>query len=179
MLYQIQFMTPQKEMSGHGIQVNFWPEWKDAVARYGINQRQADAAVKSLSRAWLDGCGYDAMHDPDADPLEKWNQKHLGTAPKLGSNARPLYDSHSIRVTWGEWGPEHITVPGNACGLDLSHSIGSAPGGMSLLPHNVDSMSQAYLLLLVFTWFADAIICNESLISVRQCVDGRISPAGE
>jgi hypothetical protein len=155
MLYQVQMMAPRLDMQQCPVQVNLWPEWKDAVARYDINQEKANRVIESLHRPWLDGCGWNRMYDPDNAGCYRDE-----TMP-LGPNARKVYGPHDIRITWGEWGPEHITVPGNACGLDLSHSIGSAPRGMSLLPHNVDTMRQAYLLLVIFTWFGDAIICNE------------------
>lgn len=60
-----------------------------------------------------------------------------------------------VMMRWGEWGLENIAVPGNACGLDISDDPGAPLDGKLLLPHNVDSLSQKYLLLIVFTWFAD------------------------
>jgi hypothetical protein len=33
-----------------------------------------------------------------------------------------LWTDRDIRVEWGEWGPEHISVPGNACALDIDES---------------------------------------------------------
>ena len=60
-------------------------------------------------------------------------------------------------IQWGEWGPEHITVPGNACGLDISTGFGAPRNGATLEPHNVDSSNQKLLLLIVFCWFAETI----------------------
>lgn len=140
---------------GCSIQVNLSPEWKDAVARHPLTQQQVNTAIKNMGRHWLDGCGFDAIFDIDNCGCDKDESK------PPGPNAEPLYATHSIRIQWGAWGPEHITVPGDACGLDLSSSIGGYRDGMSLLPHNVDNIRQAYLLLLIFTWFADHIIAGE------------------
>lgn len=66
-------------------------------------------------------------------------------------------DYQRLDVKWGEWGPEHISVPGNACGLDLDSHFGAPRNGAILQPHNVDSSNQKLLLLIVFCWFAEAI----------------------
>ena len=57
-------------------------------------------------------------------------------------------------------GPEHITVPGNACGLDVDQGLGAPRDGKVLQPHNIDSSNQVILLLTVFTTIADLIINN-------------------
>lgn len=141
MHYTIQNLTPRSDISlgRWGFSVLLAPEFKQAVARSGLDNEKARTAIENLGRDWLDGCGYDTLIEYDG-------------------KKEPLYKPHtSIRVDWGEWGPEHITVPGNACGLDLGSGIGAPPGGACLHPHNVDSMSQAMLLLTVFTWFAELI----------------------
>lgn len=62
-------------------------------------------------------------------------------------------DIAEVRIVLGDWGLEHISVPGNACGLDIWDDICAPAGGMSLLPHNVDSKMQCMALITVFTWF--------------------------
>jgi hypothetical protein len=155
MLYKIQMIAPLDEGRGCPIQVDLWPEWKEAVARSAITQQGVNHAVKMMHRTWLDGCGWSRMFDPDNCGFDRDKDK------PLGPNAYKAYGEHAIRVSWGEWGPEHITVPGDACGLDLSHSIGGAPSGMSLTPHNMDTMAQAWLCLVIFTFFAEGIVSEE------------------
>lgn len=146
-------------MSRCGFTIELFSEWRDAVTKSGLSQSNIDRAIAVQHRQWLDGCGFDAMFDPDEDPVERWKEKKLGTPRKLGKNARKLYGAHEIRVQWGEWGPEHITVPGNACGLDLDHGLMSrSKESKSLIPHNIDTFSQVILLLTIFTSIADYLI---------------------
>ncbi len=65
-----------------------------------------------------------------------------------------------IRVDWGDWGPRHITVPGNACGLDIDErAFGTfIDGGAMLLPHNVDSWAQKQMLLMTFCSLAEDVV---------------------
>ena len=74
-----------------------------------------------------DNCG--CMADPEA---------------KLGPRAHPLYEPNiALRISWGEWGLEHITVPGDACGLDIEHhTFGNTLDGPVLQPHNIDTWNQ-------------------------------------
>jgi hypothetical protein len=154
MYYHIRGLCPGGEMSGAGFQIQLWPEWKMLVAEAELTQENCNVAIENMGRAWLDGCGFNDMYDPDQSPDDRWAKK------KMGPNARPLYEPRtSLRVAWGEWGTEHIDVPGNACGLDCDErAFGRPEGGACLLPHNVDSIKQAHLLLVVFTWFADTVI---------------------
>lgn len=169
MLYQIVTGTPRRDMGGFGFEIRLWPAWKDLVAEWPHDQKDVNRAIESLGDGWLDACGYGEMYDPDADPLDMWKERHLHETRKLGPNAKRLYEArYAIRVSWGEWGPEHITVPGNACGLDLSRGLGGPEGGMTLFPHNVDAMCQAYLLMLVFNWFADALILHRTCKKMRR-----------
>jgi hypothetical protein len=163
MLYHIVGLCPAKKMSGAGFCVHLWPEMKEAVARVNLSQAQINTAIENCCRSWLDGCGFDAIFDPSEDPLDKWKREKAGGERKLSKDARPLYDEHSILISWGEWGPEHITVPGNACGLDLDKGYGAPHDGRVLLPHNVDHIDQAHLLLVVFLFFADTIVLNERM----------------
>jgi hypothetical protein len=161
MYYHIQGLCPTGQMSGAGFHIQLWPEWKVLVAESGLTQEKCNTAIENVGRAWLDGCGFNAMYDPDQSPDDRFNKK------KMGPNARPLYEPRTaLRVKWGEWGSEHIDVPGDACGLDLDDRDFVRPkNGAVLLPHNVDSIKQAHLLLVVFTFFADCIIgthkCNK------------------
>jgi hypothetical protein len=147
-------------MSGWGFNIKLWPEWKEVVKASGIDQKQADTAISNLGNTWLDACGYGRLFDPDNYGFEKDPKK------KPGPRSHRLYDANMgvILVQWGEWGLEHITVPGNACGLDIDRSAVGAPrDGACLYPHNVDNIYQAYLLQLVFNWFANAMVLE------REC----------
>ena len=165
MFYHIKGLCPRpSDVSGCGFCIDLWPAFKEAVAKCNLNQQLVDNGINSLHRGWLDGCGFDQIVDPDEDPLERWKAKNGLEHKKPGPNAYKLYDRHSIRVQWGEWGPEHITVPGNACGLDLdTHTVCGPRGGVSLLPHNIDTIRQAHLCLVVFAWFADSIILRSTV----------------
>ena len=150
MFYSICGLHPRGGMGGFGFSVKLWPEFRDAVEMRGLTQHGVDTAVENMGRSWLDICGYGQLFDPDNCGFQRDKRKPPG--PK----ARPMYKpNRDLRVTWGEWGPEHVTVPGDACGLDLSDSIPSPRGGRVLLPHNVDNWRQVHLLLVVFCWFAD------------------------
>jgi hypothetical protein len=155
MMYHIFGLCPRTDISlgrcGFGIKL--YPAWRNAVAASGLTQATINSAIKNLHRAWLDGCGYDKLSDPG---VSIWEEQKPGYKP--GQNARPLYDVHSIRIAWGEWGPEHISVPGNACGLDISDGINAPENGRILTPHNVDSFAQVILLLTIFTTLADRIV---------------------
>ncbi len=138
MMYHIELGTPRLDMGGAGFSILLFPGWKDAIARAEIDQENVNCVIERLGRGWLDGCGY---------------SKRYGDGY--------LYEPRVIRISWGEWGPEHITVPGNACGLDIDEGICAPRGGKILGPHNVDSISQAHLLLVVFLWFASTIVLKE------------------
>ena len=141
MNYQITSLCPRFDLSmgGWGFGIKLFPGFREAVETSKITQDQAYKAIENMGRFWLDGCGFNAMFDYDG-------------------NKTPLYKpNQDLRITWGEWGPEHITVPGNACGLDIDDGIGAPRNGKVLQPHNIDSMQQAMLLIIVFTWFAETI----------------------
>lgn len=158
--YHIAHLCPRSDgrMSSCGFSIMLWPAWKQAVAKSDITQEGMDNIIERMARFWLDGCGYARMYDPDMSSMERWKFEKMGKEPKLGPKARHLYDLRNIRVTWGPWGPEHLTVPGDACGLDISDGIGRPPGGMILQPHNVDNRDQVLLLLVVFTHIAELLI---------------------
>ena len=174
MYYHIKGLCPTGQMSGAGFHVQLWPEWKTLVAESNLTQENCYTAIENMGRSWLDGCGFNAMYDPDESPDDRWNRSQ-GKKKKLGPNARPLYEPRtSLRVSWGEWGTEHIDVPGNACGLDIDiGGFGSPRGGAVLLPHNVDSIKQAHLLLVVFCWFADTIILRHQCKEIEEMRSAR------
>lgn len=158
MLYHIEGLCPRTDiqMNRCNFGIKLWPSWRDWVKHWSdkndIDQSRINIGVSNLHRAWLDGCGYSEIYDPDNCGFDRDKKK------KPGPNARPLYGENAIRIQWGDWGPEHITVPGNACGLDIDSGVGAPRNGRVLLPHNIDTISQQHLLLVAFTWIADCVI---------------------
>jgi hypothetical protein len=144
-MYHIRSLSPRTDISMgcHGFQIDLHPEFRDFVERTNvggskIEQGNIDRVIELSGNRWLDACGYSKIHE-----------------------GRRLYEARSsLRVAWGEWGPEHIHVPGNACGLDIERDpLGCIfPGGVSLLPHNIDVWHQKQLLLIVFTDLAETIL---------------------
>ncbi len=165
MYYAIQGLCPRNDISmgAHGFSISLHPEWKDLVAKCELSQEKIDRLIEAMGRTWLDACGFNAIYDPDN--CGAWRDKALPPGP----NARPMYSHREIRVSWGEWGAEHITVPGNACGLDIErHSFNSLLRGPSLTPHNIDCWSQKQLFLIVFCEIAnDIILFSESMKSTH------------
>jgi hypothetical protein len=161
MFYSIAGLCPTLNLGGFGFCIKLYPEFREAVAVAGIDQTAANNAMERLGRLWLDCCGFDGIFDPDNCGFERDEKR------PPGPNAQPSYrPNREFRIKWGEWGPEHITVPGNACGLDISRSgFGSPRDGAILNPHNVDSWRQVQLLLVSFCWFADSVAlaweCNK------------------
>ncbi len=163
MFYHVQIGTPVRDMGGWGFNVQLWPAWKAAVEKAKLDQAMVNRAVGNLGRRWLDACGYDGIFDPDNCGFDADRKK------PAGPNTRPMYlPNHDLHVQWGEWGPEHITVPGNACGLDIDKGIAAPHDGRVLYPHNVDCMAQAYLLMLVFSWFAGTVILENEVAGRGQ-----------
>ncbi len=95
------------------------------------------------------------MHDPDNMGYQPGKKKPPG--PKAYHAYKP---NMALRVNWGEWGPEHITVPGNACGLDIDNRFGTPKDGRILQPHNIDTWGQKQLFLITFCWFAETLTLN-------------------
>jgi hypothetical protein len=154
--YHIEGLCPRTDISlGRcGFIIQLFQPWKDAVAASKLNQEMIHAMIKNMHRSWLDGCGFDQIYDPEEDPLDRWKSEKLSKPRKLSKAARPFYDEHSIQVRWGEWGPEHITVPGNACGLDIDDYVRQK----ILAPHNIDNTNQVILLLTIFTCIGSYLI---------------------
>lgn len=126
MNYQITSLCPRSDLAlgGWGFGIKLFPEFRKAVEVSKLTQDKACKAIENMGRFWLDDCGFNAIFDYDGEKthLYKPNQE--------------------LRVTWGEWGLEHITVPGNACGLDIDNGISAPIDGRVLQPHNVDSMQK-------------------------------------
>lgn len=126
-MYLIRNLCPRTDldMGNHAFTIELSKEWPEYVKKSELTQEKINYLIAQRGNAWLDACGYDRMWQMEED------------SPK-----KRLHEARSsIRVSWGEYGAEHITVPGNACGLDLdSHAFGCfLRGGKMLLPHNIDS----------------------------------------
>lgn len=135
-LYHISGWHPTQEMSGAGFCVKLFPAWKEAIKKSGLASVNVDHMIKNYGREWLDGHGYPA----DIYEKPEWH----------------------FRITWGEWGPHHITIPGcNATGLDITDGYRAPENGRILTPHNVDTINQASMLLCIFLRIADYLIGKE------------------
>ncbi|MBR4040838.1 MAG: hypothetical protein IKJ09_00790 [Bacteroidaceae bacterium] len=131
-MYRLLSWFPQQHngCAGASFGIALTPEWLDAVNKSKLNQSAVNKLIDSIGNDILRGHGFDPVDEEEI---------HF-----------------RIRVGWGDWGPEHITVPGNACGLDIVHSpVGGFPGEIHLLPHNVDSLAQASMILTVFVKIAE------------------------
>ena len=131
-MYRLLSWFPQQHngCAGASFGIALTPEWLDAVNKSKLNQSAVNQLIDSIGNDILRGHGFDPVDEEEI---------HF-----------------RIRVGWGDWGPEHITVPGNACGLDIVHSpVGGFPGEIHLLPHNVDSLAQASMILTVFVKIAE------------------------
>lgn len=133
MYYSIVGLSPRTDIDigRHGFCIYLHDKFKWLVSIGNIDQSCVNHVIEQLGIEWLNACGY--------------------------QNYKP----RDIRVSWGEWGPEHITVPGNACGLDIDHcALGNPLGGPALYPHNIDSWSQKQLLLIVFCYLVESLTIN-------------------
>ena len=151
-MYSIDGLCPTGHvLGGYGFIIHLAPEFRDAVATSAIDQVKADRVINTFGPEWLVKCGFSHYFDPENCDFERREYAIPSDETRL---------SQMIRITWGEWGPEHITVPGNSCGLDIERSSFSClfEGGCSLLPHNVDHWGQVNLLLIIFTWFANSVM---------------------
>jgi len=126
-MYRIDSWHPDvSKMGGCGFSIKLFKEFKEKVAQTDLTQEKIDTGIKRMSPYWLKDHGYKDV------------------------------DYSRISVRWGEFGPEHITVPGNACGLDKSTFM-CDKDEILLVPHNVDSLRQMSLLLTVFCWIESLI----------------------
>lgn len=139
-MYRLQGWFPQITNSGFSIILS--KEWKNAVSNSKINQEKIDKLIDNIGNDILQGHGINNV------------EKHL--------------IKYYINVKWGEYGPEHINVPGNACGLDIDIDKSCANCNLneiSLVPHNVDSLNQASMILTIFVKIAEIL---ESEIWLRE-----------
>lgn len=126
-MYLIDNTTPRTDitLSRFGLTIHIHPTIKQ-LAKH-LTQEQIDKHIETLAQHWLTTHGYNPTHYPAA--------------------------RSAIRVKWGEWGIEHITIPGNACGLDISNNSFYCifPTGRTLTPHNLDTWQQQNLLITIYT----------------------------
>lgn len=175
MHYSISGLYPRRDMAmgGYGFSVKLWPRWRELVAHRALTQEMVCTGLDRMGRDWLDACGYDGLFDPDncgwdADPKAK-----------PGPKAHPMYEpNRDLRVSWGEWGPEHISVPGDACGLDIAEGLHAPRGGRILVPHNVDCWRQVQLLLITFCWFADDLALGWQVKEIEERQAARAAGGG-
>lgn len=166
-MYAIRNLCPRTDidMGRHGFSIDLPSQWPEIVAASKLTQDHIEHKVHKLfGNEWLDACGFSGMYDPDAPPFdvrEFLEHGDVNHERKLGPNAHRSHEARtSIRMSWGPWGLEHISVPGNACGLDIDdHSFGSLfDNGRQLQPHNIDSWNQKNLLMIVFASIAEDIL---------------------
>ena len=105
MLYHIKSLNPVLEMSGFGFNISLYPAWKQEVKKLDIDQNKINILLLNMGESWLRACRFDYVLDSE-----------LGTDFSIRM---------SLRMSWGEWGPEHISVPGTACGLDPADGPGT------------------------------------------------------
>lgn len=143
-------------MGGHGFSIDLHPDFKKMVAKSNLTQKMVNNAINNYGRDFLDSCGFDTMTDPDETPYERLERSWRDYPDREpGPNAYKLYEPSCIKVSCGEWGPEHISVPGNACGLDIDRKSMWIPNGATLYPHNVNSWDQKKLLLMTFCYLVE------------------------
>lgn len=155
MYYTIEGLCPidHMDIGRHAFGIHLHPQWRDLVARSSLTQEKINGMLLKLGRFWLDACGFDRHTMPEMSGLDDIFTDKTKLRPKY--SFLPLRD---LSVKWGEWGVEHITVPGNACGLDITDGIPAPRYGRYLSPHNIDGWNQKYLLLLAFTHIASAVV---------------------
>lgn len=124
-MYRIEGWSPSSgQMGGAGFSIALTPEWKEAVSKSYLDQDKINTLLINIGKSILNNHGH-SIEDV---------------------RLMPCY----IRVKWGEWGPEHITVPGNACGLDIDSECFCDIDEKALAPHNVDTINQASMILTIF-----------------------------
>lgn len=129
------FPNAKQQLGGCGFCIILTPKWKEAVINSSLTQEKIDNLIANLGKPLLEGHGRSCYLDSPNSVL---------------------------KISWGEWGVEHISVPGNACGLDIDSgfSLGCKNGERCLLPHNVDSIGQASMILALFLKIAEYLECE-------------------
>lgn len=131
-MYKIKSWLPSQRPNGAAFFIVLTDKFRKAVEKSKLTQENMDALVMNLGNSILSGHGY----------------------PEVDKNMLLC----NLRVKWGEYGPEHISVPGSACGLDVdTHFVGQLPGEVALMPHNIDTIKQASMLLSIFIYIAEVI----------------------
>lgn len=166
-MYSIDGLCPSGQpMGGYGFGIHLSPEFRDAVKLSEYTQKHIDRVVKTFGQEWLQKCGFGRYFDPqncgyDAKPHAIPSEE-----------TQPSPSRRALRIVWGAWGIHHISVPGDACGLDITDGFGCVfPDGKILAPHNIDSWSQVLAILVPFTWIANSVILSAS---VKQAKDVRM-----
>ena len=131
-MYKIKSWLPSRRPNGAAFFIVLTDKFRQAVEKSKLTQENMDALIVNLGNPILSGHGY----------------------PEVDKNMLLC----ELRVKWGEYGPEHISAPGNACGLDIdTHFVGALPGEVALMPHNVDTIRQASMLLSIFIYIAEVL----------------------
>lgn len=157
--YEIVHGIPRVGELGFGFQIRVWPAWREVVAAYSPTPGAQRAWLHHVGNDLLDACGY-------GEPFQSFQsvaEELMGITPSslIPAPTERLYDATRGAITfqWGAWGLEHITIPGNGCGLDIDETVALKPdGGVVLLTHNVDTMQQSYLLQCIYGWFAHTML---------------------
>jgi hypothetical protein len=124
-MYLIKGLIPRTDISigRYCLHIDLHPSLTEIVKKSDYSQEKADYYLKTNGERLLKIAGF--------------------TITSL--------DVHRLRVSYGEWGLEHISVPGNACGLDIDQAMGCYfREGRTLVPHNLDSKMQQDLLVMIF-----------------------------
>lgn len=158
MLYHIQW-APRRAMGGCGFNILLWPAWKDEIAALKLDQQAVDRWRARIGAQLLEEHGF---RFATQSYRERVTPEMLRDEPE-----RAALLLHDLRIQWGPWGFENITVPGNACcvGIDRGdpEGVGAPRDGVILTPHNMDTLEQASLALTCFLWLGDLVQLNVQL----------------
>lgn len=161
-MYAIRYLCPRDDLTigGHGFCIDLHPQWKEYVAQSEITEKMVSTGLQNRVKGWLKGVGF------SDERIKLYSPPH-----------------HGVRFRWGEWGLEHIDVPGNACGLDIDPDPLDClfEGGVSLHPHNIDTWQQKNLLLIFFTATADDILlfARTNLLGLNKPRKDRSGPVSQ
>lgn len=152
-MFLIDGLCPTQNLGGYGFTIYLSSSWEKMVSLTSITQDDIDRLVKTFGNTWAQSCGMGSWFDPDNCGL--WNKK--GLVPSSQTTF-----THNIRLKWGRWGLEHISVPGNACGLDIDLCCLGSPfdNSVGLVPHNIDNWGQVNLILVIWSYFSNLIMFN-------------------
>lgn len=162
-MYHISHFCPRGGMGGHGFFIHLSPQFKQAVDASDITQEKIDHLIKVEGQGWLQHCGFSSYFDIERSitPYRVIGHQNVELAAMPSPKARPLYDARStILITWGEWGIEYMSVPGNCCCLGLGRhgDFSYFNDGRVLTPHNIDSWNQKILMTTIFSRVADVLV---------------------